>query len=205
MDFTTTDKRIRRTHRLLREAFIEVVAEKGYEGTRVEDIIVQADIGRTTFYTHFKDKRHLLQHVADTFETRYKRDLSRIVSDPQGLSSFDVVESMFASFQKNETFFRLALESPDVPLFQDLVRKGMKEIILGLFQRQVKQSQTLPEIPLELIVENSVGGVLALAQWWLAEGVNRCSSAEMARIFDRLDLNGRAELMGLPTQEPEQT
>ena len=117
MDLMITDKRIRRTHRLLREAFIEVVAEIGYEAVRVEDIIVRADIGRTTFYAHFHDKRHLLQHVADTFDARYKRDLSRIISEPDAYNALAAVEDMFVQFKKNATFFRLALESRDVPGF----------------------------------------------------------------------------------------
>ena len=197
MDLTTADKRIRRTHRLLREAFIEVVAEMGYEAVRVEDIIVRADIGRTTFYAHFDDKRDLLQHVADTFDARYKRDLSRIISEPDAYNTLAAVEDMFVQFKKNATFFRLALESRDVPVFQDLVYVAVHELMSSLFARQIEVFELTPKLPLHLIVEHAVGGYLALAKWWLSEGFRVYSAAEMAQVFDDLNVSGRGAVMGL--------
>lgn len=41
---------------LILEAMVRVVGRKGYKATSVADVIVEADVSRTTFYKHFDDK-----------------------------------------------------------------------------------------------------------------------------------------------------
>lgn len=57
---TAPDRRIRRTRDALHLALIELMMERGYERITVSDIIARADIGRSTFYTHYRDKDDLL-------------------------------------------------------------------------------------------------------------------------------------------------
>ena len=61
----TEDRRIARTHRLLQEALISLMGERGYDILTVQDIIDRADVGRSTFYAHFKDKEDLLMASLD--------------------------------------------------------------------------------------------------------------------------------------------
>jgi AcrR family transcriptional regulator len=56
----TPDRRVRRTKRLLHRALIELLLEKGYSRTTVQDILDRADVGRSTFYSHYRDKDDLL-------------------------------------------------------------------------------------------------------------------------------------------------
>jgi AcrR family transcriptional regulator len=49
-------ERTQETRAAIIAAAREVLLEKGYAGTRVEDIINRAGISRPTFYRHFKDK-----------------------------------------------------------------------------------------------------------------------------------------------------
>src|SRR6478752_4286669 len=54
------DRRVRRTERLLKQAFRELVAEKGFAAVTVRYIAERADVNRGTFYAHFPDKYALL-------------------------------------------------------------------------------------------------------------------------------------------------
>ena len=54
------DRRVRRTHRALREAFVELVVERGWDGFSVQDLCSRADVGRSTFYLHYADKEEVL-------------------------------------------------------------------------------------------------------------------------------------------------
>src|SRR5690349_21251623 len=54
------DRRVQRTRRLLHEALLSLIHEKRYEVITVQEILDRADIGRSTFYMHFKDKDELL-------------------------------------------------------------------------------------------------------------------------------------------------
>lgn len=54
------DRRVRRTRAQLHRALIELMLERDYARISVRDILDRADIGRSTFYTHFRDKDDLL-------------------------------------------------------------------------------------------------------------------------------------------------
>src|SRR5437870_12815201 len=54
------DRRVQRTRKLLQDALVSMMIEKGYEATTVQDIIDRANVGRATFYAHFADKDTLL-------------------------------------------------------------------------------------------------------------------------------------------------
>jgi AcrR family transcriptional regulator len=54
------DRRIRRTRDLLHSALGELIHEKSYERVTVGEILARANVGRSAFYTHFRDKDDLL-------------------------------------------------------------------------------------------------------------------------------------------------
>ena len=54
------DRRTRKTKNLLWNALINLILEKGYEKVIIQDIIEKADVGRSTFYSHYESKEQLL-------------------------------------------------------------------------------------------------------------------------------------------------
>ena len=54
------DRRVQRTRALLLSALLDLIVEQGYEEITVQDIVDRANVGRSTFYAHFLDKRELL-------------------------------------------------------------------------------------------------------------------------------------------------
>lgn len=53
------DLRVKRTHKMIIEAFIRLVEERGYDDLTVQEIADEAMINRATFYAHFKNKQDL--------------------------------------------------------------------------------------------------------------------------------------------------
>jgi AcrR family transcriptional regulator len=56
------DRRVRKTREALYAAFVSLIVERGYDATTVQEILDEADVGRSTFYTHFTGKEELLRH-----------------------------------------------------------------------------------------------------------------------------------------------
>jgi AcrR family transcriptional regulator len=54
------DRRVRKTQAAVYSAFVALIIERGYDAISVQDIIDEADVGRTTFYAHFRSKKELL-------------------------------------------------------------------------------------------------------------------------------------------------
>jgi AcrR family transcriptional regulator len=55
------DRRTVRSRRALHEALIALILRKGYDAVTVQDIIDEADVGRSTFYAHYTGKEDLLR------------------------------------------------------------------------------------------------------------------------------------------------
>jgi AcrR family transcriptional regulator len=55
------DRRVQKTQALLRQALAALMREKPYDDIVVKEILSRADVGRSTFYTHFADKNELLR------------------------------------------------------------------------------------------------------------------------------------------------
>lgn len=81
----TGDLRVRRTRRVLTDAFLELIVERPYDEISVGDIIERAQVGRSTFYMHYANKDELLrQGLAPAFEALAeslsdRRDPARLV------------------------------------------------------------------------------------------------------------------------------
>jgi AcrR family transcriptional regulator len=58
-----TDLRVIRTRKMIKEAFVDLVEEKGYEHITIKDIAEKAFINRKTFYFHFENKTALFNEI----------------------------------------------------------------------------------------------------------------------------------------------
>lgn len=54
------DRRVRKTREALVDAFSELAQQRAYGKIRVQDISSHSDVGRSTFYEHYRDKEALL-------------------------------------------------------------------------------------------------------------------------------------------------
>jgi AcrR family transcriptional regulator len=54
------DRRVQKTEALLRDALTSLIREKAYDSIVVKEILDRANVGRSTFYSHFHDKDELL-------------------------------------------------------------------------------------------------------------------------------------------------
>ena len=57
----TTDRRIDRTRGALLQAFIGLLIADGFESITVAALAQHANVGRSTFYTHFRSREDILR------------------------------------------------------------------------------------------------------------------------------------------------
>ena len=69
------ERRRKKTRAAILAAFQELLACKRYENITVQDIIDAADVGRSTFYTHFETKDMLLRAMCEDIISHVLEDV----------------------------------------------------------------------------------------------------------------------------------
>lgn len=162
------DRRVRRTRKLLGDALIELIIEKGYESITIQDIAKQADVARTTFYKHYKDKEDLLfQTVTDILENLLEQlPTSMWVTEegsdvlmPDPTSSLD-----FEHVAQYADFYRAILGDHGSPRFINHIRKYMVETVKSVLFAGLELH---PRYPLDLVLHLATGANISIYMWWL--------------------------------------
>ena len=81
------DRRITRSKRALRDALIELMEERSFDGFSVNDLCERADLNRGTFYNHFRDKDDLLAQL----EAEVMEDLERFQVQMRNLTVHELL------------------------------------------------------------------------------------------------------------------
>lgn len=126
----STDRRVRRTKSLLHRALIELMIECGYDRITLQDILNRADVGRSTFYAHFRDKDDLLLVSSTEYLRAAVADAGSAVNDPQIPESSTPLAPLY-------TLFRLASANPEV--YRALLGRRATGVLLRSTRRMVEE------------------------------------------------------------------
>src|SRR5262249_15482692 len=62
-----SDRRTQRTDQKLTTAMVELITEKRFDDVTVQNLIDRAQVGRSTFYSHYRDKQDLFRKDWERF------------------------------------------------------------------------------------------------------------------------------------------
>ncbi|MBI4943210.1 MAG: TetR/AcrR family transcriptional regulator [Actinobacteria bacterium] len=187
MPDVAADRRVRRTRAAIQRALLALMAEKGYEAVTATDIIERADIGRSTFYTHFTDKQHVLYDSLDDLGD-FLRDQRRPGHD--GVLGFGL--ALFEHVDEQRDLVRVLLGRRGGRVVQDRVAHLLAELVR---EDLAALDGPAPDVPLDLVVTGVVGTYLALLRTWADSGTT-WTPAEMDDVARRLLGPGLAALFG---------
>ncbi len=119
------DLRVRLTHQMLIEAFLQLRREKPLRKITVRELCERAGVGRGTFYAHFLDvydlNEKLEMHLLNEFTQMLKETLEQ--SDATA-SVRRVCRTVFALLEKNEQVCRLLLSADNAEGVARFVEMG---------------------------------------------------------------------------------
>ena len=146
------DRRVRRTRRTLQEAFIALVLERGYERITVQDILDRADVGRSTFYAHFRDKESLLLASFDDIRERLREDIGAAPDRPATL--------LFEHAHEHQRVYRALCGRQGGAL----VTRHLHGLIGDMLREQLTDTGGLP---VDVVAEFHGSGIVGLLVWWI--------------------------------------
>jgi AcrR family transcriptional regulator len=158
------DRRVRRTRKLLHDAFISLVIEKGYEKTTIQDILDRADVGRSTFYVHYRDKEALLTANFDAMQEQLERELDQIAAT----GAVDVAlpaALLFEHAYRNQRMYRAMCGRQGGELVQRHLRRLIGDVLRKRLRPQLQQVGA--EVPADVAAEFYTSAALGLLVWWI--------------------------------------
>jgi AcrR family transcriptional regulator len=195
MTAKVADRRIQRTRALLLSALLDLIVERGYEDVSVQDIVDRANVGRSTFYKHFLDKRELLlTGVAGLQDLLIQQGAARASSAALSERLLPFSLPLFQHVQGNIRFCR-ALLGPDSGA---IVEPRIQRILAELVQKELAarvSSSAKPAIPLDVVVQYTVSAFLGLLRWWMEQPAP-CAAEEIDRQFRALTLPAVTAALG---------
>lgn len=201
----TTVAKSRMTGKQRREQLIDVgrklFADKGFEGTTVEEIATKANVSKPVVYEHFGGKEGLYAVVVD-------REIAALLGGITGALSADLnsrqtleraAGALLDYIESSKDGFRILVrDSPPgqstgsfASLISD-VASQVEHILAAEFKRQKRDPKTAP-----LYAQMLVGMVALTAQWWLDSP--KMKKADVAAHLVNLAWNGLANLEEKPS------
>ncbi len=173
-----------RTRKQLIQAAVELTLEKGYEAVTVQDITDRADLGRGTFYVHFKDKEDVLWTAMQIgFQETEARAHSQFQDGPlPARLEYYYYLNIFHHAEYNQALYRVMLGRQG----SSTLKARVQEYFVTELNRDISllPDQLFSEFsaPKEILAQVVTGAVMQLMLWWL-ETPNDYPPEQMAGIL----------------------
>ena len=179
------DRRQKKTKKAIYEAFTKLLEKKSFSNITVQEIIDEADIGRSTFYSHFETKDDLLNDICNgIFEHVFSENLSKEKSHDFSIanSNLDYCKSdnkhltrqtlrqkelinkithILYHFQDNKSYIKPILSCESGEIFM----RYFKEHIEKLFKSELKKQSS--KIPESYLLNHMVCDFAETVRWWM--------------------------------------
>jgi AcrR family transcriptional regulator len=173
------DRRVARTRALLQDALITLVPERGYAPITVEDICEKANVGRSTFYTHYAGKEELRSATIDEhLRLLGNRQPS---AQPETSSPFEFSRPMFEHAHALRSLHRALLASSGDTIhdkFRERIRRAVRSELIA---RRIDEAGGSLEVAVQFIS----GAFLAVLAWWIAADTS-LSPAQVDALFQQM-------------------
>jgi AcrR family transcriptional regulator len=155
------DRRVRRTRQALHEALIALVLDRGYEALTVQDILDRADVGRSTFYAHYRDKEALLTATFDDMREQLEREAGHEAPLHPGRPA----ELIFEHAHRHQRVYRALCGRQGGQAVQRHLHRMVRDLLRDA--AAVQGAPADPGLPAELVAEFHTSATLGLLLWWI--------------------------------------
>lgn len=189
-DAKKEDRRIQRTRQVLRDALMALIVERGaWEPITIQDITDQANVSRTTFYLHFRDKEDLMiTTMTDVYNGLVEKWTSG-QADPEEAESVE-----FVHVAENAAFYRVMLGEKGSPAFVKRIHDYLAQIVRDYNFKMIFPNGIDLPVEIDVLTNFLAGAEIGVIRWWLDSGMKQ-TPQEIAKIFGVVCVQGLAQFL----------
>jgi len=180
MTIKPADRRIQRTFKILHEALVELIVEKGYDKVSVQDIIDRANIGKSTFYSHFQGKEDLFLRGFENLWSMFEAEFTE-----QTRETMDVWEISLIVFQHAQHYinvYKALVGEAGGRLMSATMHKYLSLLMQNSLKLKWAGQNT---VPLDLVGNHLAGSLITSLTWWVDQDLSY-SAEQMNSIYKQL-------------------
>ena len=169
MTQSASNVRVRRTQKLLREALVELIEERGFEALTVGELTERALVSRAAFYRNYEDKYDLVEQI-------FEEAMSALLDAVGELGKEHPTESWVQFFEhigKYDRLYRALLGSKGSPWFVRKMRARLSDLIKE--RGHLPHGPDVSSRPVHTFSDEFVPDLVAALfmeaiNWWLEQG-----------------------------------
>ena len=167
------------TRNLLIQTTLQLVLEKGYDAISIQDITDRADLGRGTFYIHFKDKEEVIWTAFRDLFQELEQEAHRHLDRHMPQVEYYGLLNIFRHAEKNRDLYRVVFGRQG----SAALTARVQDFLVNVFSYDIREAPEPSEVnfnlPEEIEAQMLTGMITRLLFWWL-ETPNNYSSEQMA-------------------------
>ncbi|MBI1786145.1 MAG: TetR/AcrR family transcriptional regulator [Acidobacteria bacterium] len=170
----------------MREALLSLIVERGYEKVTVQDILDRAEIGRATFYEHFRGKEDLLGSGIEQLRAHLLQEWkSDAGTGPVERLGFTL--ALFRHVDGHRQLYQAIVGRESGVI----VERKMRRMLADLVREDLKSRKSAGQstVSIDLAVQYVAGALWSVLTWWMDYRVP-LRPEEMNRIFRQLTFPG---------------
>jgi AcrR family transcriptional regulator len=178
------DARVVRTHDSLGDALVALMHEKPFDSITVQEVLDRAAVGRSTFYSHFRDKDDLFLSDVEHFFELVSTQLSRCHDASNRVAP---VCELFAHIADMRQFYAALVASGKI---HDVMELGQGYLARSIEQRLLDLNAcSMNDLHRAATARSLAGALFSLLDWWIDHDMQP-SAAEMDRLYHQLVWSG---------------
>jgi AcrR family transcriptional regulator len=161
------DRRVQKTRALLHEAFGSLIREKPYDEIVVKEILGRANVGRSTFYMHFRDKDELLASgIYDMLQGFHTAELPTPVKKSERVIRFSL--AVFEHiYQHRQQAGAAGIWARARTILHEHLQQVLAELIADDIGKALQgRRKTSGQLPSELLVQYVASTFVLVLNWW---------------------------------------
>lgn len=174
------DRRQQKTRQAIFGAFRSLLERKNFANITVQEIIDEANVGRSTFYAHFETKDDLLKAMCtDIFQHVFSDDLQRESNHDFSGAGHDFekeITHILYHLQDNRTNLKGLLACDSGEIFMKYFRNYLYEMFPSYIEKLHYQA------PFHYVLDISVCSFAETVRWWIA-GNSEYTPEQIAAYF----------------------
>ncbi len=160
------------------DAIVSLVLERGFENLTVTALRERANVGRATFYRHYKTLDELL---IDTLRNTMRELAERLRQEE---SMYAETVALFRFVQENQDRFRVIIALPDVHPIRDMLKEAAVKVVIERWE-----ARSTSPVPMNVSVNHLVESSYVFLRWHL-NNINDHTPEQAADFYFDLIIRG---------------